>query len=317
MAFSLVYLDSISSPLSGASLELIAAGRRLGDPVVVSAQPVSDESVAELGAAGVSGVVVPENAGTEAHTNFLTFETQLLAIALSETEASGVVLPNSLNGKEIAARLGVKLNAGVVTDAVDIAEDGTVTKSVLAGAYTTQARVTEGPLIVTLKANSVEYTAPAAAEEPDLLEIPVEDPAPGARVVEVREKALSGRPDLTAARIVVSGGRGVDGDFTPVEDLADALGAAVGASRVAVDAGWINHDLQVGQTGKTVAPQLYIAAGISGAIQHKAGMQTSRVIVAVNDDPDSPIFEIADLGIVGDLKNVLPQAAAELRKRND
>lgn len=316
MAFTLVFLESVESPLSSSALELIAGAARLGDPVAVTSQTVSDEAVAALGAAGVSGVVVPENAGEAAQANFLSFETQLVAVALGETEANGVVFPNSVNGKEIASRLGAKLEAGVITDAIDIAEDGTVTKSVLAGAYTTQARVTEGPLIVTLKPNSIEFVAPAAAEAPDLLEIPVEGFQPGARVVEVREKVSSGRPELTAARIVVSGGRGVDGDFSAVEELADALGAAVGASRAAVDAGWIEHDLQVGQTGKTVSPQLYVAAGISGAIQHKAGMQTSRVIVAVNDDADSPIFEIADLGIVGDLKNVLPQAAAELRKRN-
>ncbi|WP_271394676.1 electron transfer flavoprotein subunit alpha/FixB family protein [Neomicrococcus lactis] len=316
MAFSLVYLEAVEAPLSATALELIAGAARLGDPVAVTNHAVTPDVVAALGAAGVSGVVVPEGGNEAAQQNFLSFETELLAIALSETEASGVVLPNSVNGKEIAARLGAKLEAGVITDAIDIAADGTVTKSVLAGEYTTQAHVTEGPLIVTLKGNSVEFVAPATAEDPDLLEIPVEDVKPGARIVEVREKAESGRPDLTAARIVVSGGRGVDGDFSQVEELADALGAAVGASRAAVDAGWIGHDLQVGQTGKTVSPQLYVAAGISGAIQHKAGMQTSKVIVAINDDPDSPIFEIADLGIVGDLKNVLPQAAAALRERS-
>jgi len=136
-----------------------------------------------------------------------------------------------------------------------------------------------------------------------------------ARITAREQKVASGRPDLTDARIVVAGGRGLDGDFGPVEELADALGAAVGASRAATDAGWISHDAQVGQTGKTVSPQLYISAGISGAIQQKAGMQTAKVIVAVNKDAESPVFEIADFGIVGDLFDVLPQATAEIKKR--
>ena len=139
--------------------------------------------------------------------------------------------------------------------------------------------------------------------------------AASARITARSDKAASGRPDLAEARIVVAGGRGVDGNFGPVEDLADALGAAIGASRAATDAGWIGHDAQIGQTGKTVSPQLYISAGISGAIQQKAGMQTAKVIVAVNKDAESPVFEIADFGIVGDLFQVLPQATEEIKKR--
>jgi electron transfer flavoprotein alpha subunit len=129
------------------------------------------------------------------------------------------------------------------------------------------------------------------------------------------DKPATGRPDLAEARVIVAGGRGVDGNFAPLEELADLLGGAVGASRAATDAGWIEHSAQIGQTGKTVSPQLYISAGISGAVQQKAGMQTSQVIVAINKDPDSPVFEIADFGVVGDLFTVLPQAAEEIRKR--
>jgi electron transfer flavoprotein alpha subunit len=146
-------------------------------------------------------------------------------------------------------------------------------------------------------------------------ELELGEAGPAARLTATAEHTATGRPELSEARFVVAGGRGVDGDFGPVEDLADALGAAVGASRAATDAGWIDHSAQVGQTGTTVSPQLYISAGISGAIQQKAGMQTAKTIIAINKDPDAPVFEIADLGIVGDLAQVLPQAAAEIRRR--
>ena len=178
-------------------------------------------------------------------------------------------------------------------------------------------KATRGPALVTVKPNSVHLPAeePAAAAAAAVLVLETGRVGPVATVTGTVERTASGRPDLAEARFVVAGGRGVDGDFGPVEDLADALGAAIGASRAATDAGWIDHSAQIGQTGKTVSPQLYISAGISGAIQQKAGMQSSTYIVAVNKDPDAPVFEIADLGIVGDLAAVLPQAAAEIRRR--
>jgi electron transfer flavoprotein alpha subunit len=228
-----------------------------------------------------------------------------------------VLTENSAEGKEIAARLSIKLGAGVITDVVAVDPDGTAHKSVLAGSYTTTARATTPVAVLTVKPNSItpEPAVTGTAPEAVTIEVPETATAASARITARNDKPASGRPDLTEARIVVAGGRGVDGDFGPLEELADVLGAAVGASRAATDAGWIGHDAQVGQTGKTVSPQLFISAGISGAIQQKAGMQTAKVIVAVNKDAESPVFEIADFGIVGDLFKVLPQATEEIKKR--
>jgi electron transfer flavoprotein alpha subunit len=228
-----------------------------------------------------------------------------------------VLTENSAESKEIAARLSIKLGAGVITDVVAVDPDGTAHKSVLAGSYTTTAKATTPVAVLTVKPNSItpEPAVTGTAPEAVTIVVPETATAASARVTARSEKPESGRPDLTEARIVVAGGRGVDGNFGPLEELADALGAAIGASRAATDAGWIGHDAQIGQTGKTVSPQLYISAGISGAIQQKAGMQTAKVIVAVNKDAESPVFEIADFGVVGDLFQVLPQATAEIKKR--
>ncbi|NKX50161.1 electron transfer flavoprotein subunit alpha/FixB family protein, partial [Arthrobacter deserti] len=205
--------------------------------------------------------------------------------------------------------------AGVITDAIAVDADLSVTKGVLAGSYTVVAKVTTGIPVITVKANTVEAAAVPDAGMPAVVDVDPGQPGPAARIIGRSTKPATGRPGLTEARVVVAGGRGVDGDFGPVEELADALGGAVGASRAATDPGWIEHSAQIGQAGKTVSPQLYISAGISGAIQQKAGMQTAQVIVAVNKDADSPVFEIADFGVVGDLFKVLPQAAEEIRKR--
>ncbi|HSO91650.1 MAG TPA: electron transfer flavoprotein subunit alpha/FixB family protein, partial [Arthrobacter sp.] len=240
-----------------------------------------------------------------------------LAAAVQTSGATVVMTENSAEAREIAARLGIKLGAGVITDVVAVDADGTAHKSVLAGSYTTTARASTPVAVLTVKSNSItpEPAVTGTAPGTVTVEVPGTATAASARITARNEKAASGRPDLVEARIVVAGGRGVDGNFGPVEDLADALGAAIGASRAATDAGWIGHDAQIGQTGKTVSPQLYISAGISGAIQQKAGMQTAKVIVAVNKDAESPVFEIADFGIVGDLFQVLPQATAEIKKR--
>ncbi|GAA2198209.1 electron transfer flavoprotein subunit alpha/FixB family protein [Sinomonas flava] len=312
----LVVLDAPGASLTKSQREVLTAGRILGTIAVAATGPVSDAVRGELADHGAEAVYVPEGADL---SEYLVGPSAAWAadVVAAAGGITAVVLDNSPTGKETAARLSVRLDAGVVTDVVALEADGTMHKAVLAGSYEVRARATSAVAIVTVKPNSVE-AAPAeaaGAAEPVTVPVPQAALARAARVTGRTEKPVTGRPELTEARVVVAGGRGTDGDFGPIEELADALGGAVGASRAAADAGWVSHDLQVGQTGKTVSPQLYISAGISGAIQQKAGMQTAKVIVAVNSDPESPVFEIADLGIVGDLFEVLPQATAEIKRR--
>jgi electron transfer flavoprotein alpha subunit len=241
---------------------------------------------------------------------------EVLAQLVSEKSPAAVLLASSPEGKEVGARLAVKTASGVLTDAVDLDSDLVATQNVFGGATIVKSRA-QGTPIVCLRPNStppVAETGPAAEEQ---VSVTLSDAAKGARIVERVVEEKGGRPDLTEASIVVSGGRGLGGaeHFALIEALADSLGAAVGASRAATDAGWYPHQNQVGQTGKTVSPQLYMAVGISGAIQHRAGMQTSKTIVAINKDPEAPIFSIADFGVVGDLFNVVPQLTDEITKR--
>jgi electron transfer flavoprotein alpha subunit len=315
MANVLVFIDNPGNALKKSSLELLTVGRSLGDTAVAVNGDVLPAVSAAFAEYGVRAVFQPSAGDLDDY--LVAPKAAYLAAAATAAGASTVLLDNSPEGKEIAARVGIKLSAGVITDVVAVDADGTAHKSVLAGSYTTAAKATTPVSVLTFKANSVtpEPASAATAPETSTVEVPPAGTAAAARITSREQKVASGRPDLTDARIVVAGGRGLDGDFGPVEDLADALGAAVGASRAATDAGWISHDAQVGQTGKTVSPQLYISAGISGAIQQKAGMQTAKVIVAINKDAESPVFEIADFGIIGDLFDVLPQATEEIKKR--
>ncbi|UZX03934.1 electron transfer flavoprotein subunit alpha/FixB family protein [Arthrobacter sp. CDRTa11] len=315
MANVLVFIDNPGDALKKSNLELLTLGRSLGETAVALNGELHDGVAATLAEYGAGKILRPSAQDLDDY--LVAPKAAYLAAAAAETGAGTVLLDNSPEGKEIAARLGVRLNAGVITDVVAVDADGTAHKSVLAGSYNTAAKATTAVSVLTVKANNVtpEPSAVPSAPETVIVEVPADSTAAAARVTERRQKVASGRPDLTDARIVVAGGRGLDGDFGPVEQLADALGAAVGASRAATDAGWISHDAQVGQTGKTVSPQLYISAGISGAIQQKAGMQTAKVIVAVNKDAESPVFEIADFGIIGDLFDVLPQATEEIKRR--
>ena len=238
-----------------------------------------------------------------------------LAQLLTERKPAAVLITSTANGKEIAARASVITGSGIITDAVNVDKDLITTQSVFGGSTTVHATVTKGVPIITLRANSIEATGATSSAAVETFVATISEAAKLAPITSSTPVVKGGRPDLTEASIVVSGGRGTNGDFKPVEALADALGAAVGASRAATDAGWYPHSNQVGQTGKTVSPQLYVAAGISGAIQHRAGMQTSKTIVAINKDPEAPILEIADFAVVGDLFNVLPQATAQIIAR--
>ena len=315
MANVLVFIDNPGQALKKSSLELLTIARSLGETAVAVNGELSDDVAGTLGAYGAATVFRPS--ATDLDDYLVAPKAAFLTAVADKSGATTVLLENSPEGKEIAARLGIRLSAGVITDVVAVDADGTAHKSVLAGSYTTTAKATTPVTVLSVKANSVDPEPATAPGVPETVTVdaPADATAAAARITSREQKVASGRPDLTDARIVVAGGRGLDGDFGPVEELADALGAAVGASRAATDAGWISHDAQVGQTGKTVSPQLYISAGISGAIQQKAGMQTAKVIVAVNKDAESPVFEIADFGIVGDLFQVLPQATEEIKKR--
>ena len=312
MAEVLVLVDHVDGAVRKTTTELLTLARRVGEPSAVLVGADASAAHDTLARFGAAKVYVVSSADVVDHLVAPTAE--VLAQLVERTSPAAVLLPSNGESKEIAARLAIKTGSGLITDAVEVADDLTTTQSVFAGGYTVRARVTAGTPIITVKPNSVTpVEAPAAAEvvpfEPVLSQA-----ALGARVTERRPRAKTGRPELTEAAIVVSGGRGTGGDFAAVEAFADALGAAVGASRAAVDAGWYPHANQVGQTGKTVSPQLYVASGISGAIQHRAGMQTSKTIVAVNKDEEAPIFELVDFGVVGDLFTVLPQANEAIEK---
>ena len=299
------------------TLEALTAARALGEPaaVVIGAPGTAAtvrERLAEYGAAAVHVAESPE-----VDDYLVAPKAEVLAQLVVERSPAAVIIPSSPEGKEIAARLALKTGSGFLTDVTEIAPDGTATQVAFAGATVVHAKVTAGTPVYTLRGNSVTpEPAPAAgAEQP--VQVSISEQAKAARVVDRVVEQKSNRPELTEASIVVSGGRGVASaeNFALIERLADSLGAAVGASRAAVDSGFYPHTFQVGQTGKTVSPQLYIAVGISGAIQHRAGMQTSKTIVAVNKDTEAPIFELADFGVVGDLNKVVPQATELITTR--
>ncbi|MBT9254228.1 electron transfer flavoprotein subunit alpha/FixB family protein [Phycicoccus sp. MAQZ13P-2] len=317
MAEVLVLADHAGGRLRKATAELLTLARRLGEPSAVHIGPGAETAQKTYAKYGAHKVYVVDDA--DAASYLVAPQAEVLAQLIEKTSPAAVLIPSNAAGKEIAARLAIKAGSGMITDAVDVraGEDGTpeTTQSVFAGSYTVTAKVTTGTPIICVKPNSASIEAAPEAGAVEAVEVSVSDAAKAARITDSQPKKATGRPELTEAAIVVSGGRGTGGDFSPVEEFADSLGAAVGASRAAVDAGWYPHSNQVGQTGKQVSPQLYVAAGISGAIQHRAGMQTSKTIVAVNKDEEAPIFELVDFGVVGDLFSVLPQATTEVKKR--
>jgi electron transfer flavoprotein alpha subunit len=313
MAEVLVLVDHVDGEAKKSTYELLTAARALGEPaaVVVGPAGTAGKLADGLKAHGAEKIYVAESDSNE----FLTPEVDALASLVAAKSPAAVLIGVSADGKEIAGRLAVRTDSALLGDVVAVSESGT-THSVFGGAFTAEASWKGEHPVITLRPGSVEVeqSAGAGAEET----VSVEASGAKSATVTSREPITGGdRPELTEASVVVSGGRGVGSaeDFSVVEGLADVLGAAVGASRAAVDSGYYPHQFQVGQTGKTVSPQLYIALGISGAIQHRAGMQTSKTIVAVNKDPEAPIFEIADFGVVGDLFKVAPQLQEEIQKR--
>ena len=312
MSTVIFLVDHSGGKIAKASSELATFAKNIGESIAVVFAANPGEIVAQLNNLPVDKVITASGDWDKFGVAAIA---DGLAQIIAEKKPNALLITSSANGKEIAARVAVKTNSGIITDAVGVDKDLITTQSVFGGSTTVHSAVTTGVPIITLRANSIEPIAATSNPVVEEFAVNISDSAKLATISSATEAVKGGRPELTEASIVVSGGRGTNGDFKPVEALADALGAAVGASRAATDAGWYPHSHQVGQTGKTVSPQLYVAAGISGAIQHRAGMQTSKTIVAINKDPEAPILEIADFAVIGDLFNVLPQATEKIKAR--
>ncbi|MCW2653914.1 MAG: fixB [Mycobacterium sp.] len=316
MAEVLVLVEYAEGAPKKVTAELLTAARALGEPsaVVVGTPGTAEPLVDDLKAAGADKIYVAEADFVDDY--LLVPQIDALASLVESAGPAGVLLAASADGKEIAGRLAARVGGGLLSDVVDVQEGGKAVHSIFGGAYTVESQINGDVAVITVRPGAIEAEPAEGAGEVVNVEVP--QPPENATKITSRQPAVGGdRPELTEATIVVAGGRGVGSaeNFHVVEELADSLGAAVGASRAAVDSGYYPGQFQVGQTGKTVSPQLYIALGISGAIQHRAGMQTSKTIVAVNKDEEAPIFEIADYGVVGDLFKVAPQLTDAVKAR--
>jgi electron transfer flavoprotein alpha subunit len=315
MAEVLVLVEHVDGAPKKVTFELLTLARSLGEPAAVFIGNGYDNAKDKLAEYGATKIYVAGDGELDGY--LVAPKAEVLAQIVSSASPAAVLIPSTPEGKEIAGRLAVKTDSGVITDAVGV-DDGFVAKqSIFGGAINVAAKVSKGTPIITVRPNSTAPEAAPAQPTEEQVSATISDAAKSAKILDRVTEKKGGRPELTEAAIVVSGGRGLGegSNFALIEKLADTLGAAVGASRAATDAGWYPHTNQVGQTGKTVSPQLYMAIGISGAIQHRAGMQTSKTIVAINKDPEAPIFELVDFGIVGDLFNVVPQLTEEIDKR--
>jgi electron transfer flavoprotein alpha subunit len=317
MADVLVLVDSVDGTVKKATFELLTAARQLGEPaaVVVGAPGTAGPLKEQLAKYGAAKVYVAE--GEEIAGYSVAPRAEALAAVVEQASPAAVLVSSTPENKEIAARLAVKIDSGLLYDAVGLDGDGRATQQIFGASITTTSKVTRGVPVITVRPNSFAPEESAGAAEEVPVAVTVSDAAKAARIVDTVVEEKGSRPQLSDASVVVSGGRGIGNadNFAIIEKLADSLNAAVGASRAVVDAGWVPHSMQVGQTGVTVSPQLYVAVGISGAIQHRAGMQTSKTIVAINKDPEAPIFELADFGVVGDLFQVVPQATELIQAR--
>ncbi|MQA12923.1 MAG: electron transfer flavoprotein subunit alpha/FixB family protein [Pseudonocardiaceae bacterium] len=317
MAQVLVLVEHSDGEVKKVTHELLTGAARLGEPAAVvvgtsgTAAKLKD-ALAQYGAAKVY-VAESEDAG-----NYLAApKVAALATLVESAVPTAVLIAATPDGKEIAGKVAVRTGSGLLSDIVDLTADGTATHSVFGGSYLAESKASTPTAVITVRGGAIDAVEASGAAAEETVDLPAVDAARTATVTERKPIEGGDRPELAEAGVVVSGGRGVGSaeNFEVVEKLADSLGAAVGASRAAVDSGYYPHQFQVGQTGKTVSPQLYVALGISGAIQHRAGMQTSKTIVAVNKDSEAPIFEIADFGVVGDLFTIAPQLAEEAAKR--
>jgi electron transfer flavoprotein alpha subunit len=315
MAEILILAEHSGETVKKVTCELLTAARRFGEPTVVWTGPGAQAAQATLAEFGAAKIYAAE--GPEFDDYVVAPKAELLAELAKQKSPAAVLVAGTAEGREVGARLAVKNGWGLLTDVIGLGEDLTAEQVNFGGAINVSSRVRTGTPIIAVRPNAI---TPEAAPGPAAIEpvsFAVSETAKQARVVERVVQERSARPELTEASIVVSGGRGVGSgeNMALIEKLADSLGAAVGASRAVTDAGWYPHQFQVGQTGKTVSPQLYVAVGISGAIQHRAGMQTSKTIMVVNKDREAPIFELADFGVVGDLFKVVPQLIEEIAKR--
>jgi electron transfer flavoprotein alpha subunit len=315
MAEVLVLVEHVDGAPKKVTLELLTLARSLGEPSAVFVGAGYEAAKAVLAEYGAQQVYLA--ADPEFDSYVVAPKAELLAQIVGSSAPAAVLIASSQEGKEIAARLAVKLDSGLITDAVGVSAGFIADQSIFGGSYTVKSQVSRGTPIITVRPNSTAPEPAPATPTEHTVTVVLSEAARKAKVLERVSETKGGRPELTEASIVVSGGRGLGGgeNFAIIEKLADALGAAVGASRAATDAGWYPHQNQVGQTGKTVSPQLYVAVGISGAIQHRAGMQTSKTIVAINKDSEAPIFDLVDFGVVGDLFDVVPQLTEEVEKR--
>ena len=317
----LAFAEQRLGTLKKSAFEVTKAARGIADQYHAELATVligsGVESIAQqLGGFGATRVVVADDPRLKLYST--TAYAKLVTDIARKEKTSILLFPASQMGKDLAPRVAVRLSAGVAADCIALRTEGgeiVATRPVYAGKALADVKIISDTKIFTLRPNV--FTAGSSNGSAASVErFPVELTEEDFRAKVVDTKVASGRPDVTEASIIVSGGRGLKGpeNFHLVEELADALGAAVGASRAVVDAGWRPHDEQVGQTGKTVSPTLYVACGISGAVQHLAGMSSSKYIVAINKDKDAPIFQVADYGIVGDVFEILPALTRELRK---
>jgi electron transfer flavoprotein alpha subunit len=316
MAEILVLVEHTGETVKKVTGEMLTAARAHGEAAAVWAGPGAEAGRDRLAEFGAAKVYVADSPDFDDYV--VAPRAELLAALIERVSPAAVLVAGTPDSREVAARLAVKTGSGVLTDVTGLGDALTGEQSIFGGAITVESKVRAGTPIIAVRPNAISAVPETGAAQVEAVDVTVSDAAKGARVTGRVEQERGARPELTEASIVVSGGRGLGSGehFALIEQLADSLGAAVGASRAATDAGWYPHQFQVGQTGKTVSPQLYIACGISGAIQHRAGMQTAKTIMVVNKDPEAPIFELADYGVVGDLFKVVPQLIDEIEKRS-